>query len=141
MSPVPSILALSIRQPWAELILSGRKAIEVRSWTTDYRGEFWVHAGKSVDAAAARAYSLENLFTGGYLGTVNLVAIVALDASRWQMWRDKHLIDGDHRLCQFAWILDSPRRLRTPLKAPGQLGLFRPDPKIFKQLAAPSDWL
>ena len=30
--------ALSIRQPWAELILQGRKTIELRTWKTSYRG-------------------------------------------------------------------------------------------------------
>ena len=30
--------ALSIRQPWAELILQGRKTIELRTWKTCYRG-------------------------------------------------------------------------------------------------------
>jgi hypothetical protein len=29
---------LSVRQPWAELIASGRKTLEIRSWTTRYRG-------------------------------------------------------------------------------------------------------
>lgn len=29
---------LSLRQPWASLIASGRKTIEVRSWRTHYRG-------------------------------------------------------------------------------------------------------
>ena len=30
--------ALSIRQPWAELILRRRKLIEIRTWTRKYRG-------------------------------------------------------------------------------------------------------
>jgi ASCH domain-containing protein len=34
-------LALSVRQPWAELILTGRKKIELRTWTTDHRGPLW----------------------------------------------------------------------------------------------------
>ncbi len=35
---------LSIKQPFAELVVSGRKSIEIRSWATNYRGEFLVHA-------------------------------------------------------------------------------------------------
>jgi predicted transcriptional regulator len=31
---------LSVRQPFAELILSGRKMIELRSWNTNSRGMF-----------------------------------------------------------------------------------------------------
>lgn len=38
---------LSIRQPWADLIVSGKKDIENRSWPTKFRGSFYIHAGKA----------------------------------------------------------------------------------------------
>lgn len=37
--------ALTIRQPYAGLIAHGRKTIELRSWSTDYRGEIIICAG------------------------------------------------------------------------------------------------
>lgn len=40
--------ALSIRQPWAWLIVNGFKDIENRSWNTSFRGAFLVHASKSM---------------------------------------------------------------------------------------------
>ena len=43
------IPALSIRQPWAQLIVSGIKDLEHRSWTTDYRGPIFIHAAGTVD--------------------------------------------------------------------------------------------
>ena len=43
--------ALSIRQPWAWLIANGFKDIENRSWKTNLRGEFLIHAGKAFDSA------------------------------------------------------------------------------------------
>lgn len=36
--------ALSIRQPWAWLIVNGYKDIENRSWRTNYRGPVLIHA-------------------------------------------------------------------------------------------------
>ncbi|UAW96547.1 hypothetical protein pEaSNUABM22_00059 [Erwinia phage pEa_SNUABM_22] len=36
--------ALSIRQPWAWLIVQGHKKIENRTWDTKKRGRFLVHA-------------------------------------------------------------------------------------------------
>jgi hypothetical protein len=36
--------ALSIRQPWAWLIVNGHKGIENRSWNTKYRGPVLIHA-------------------------------------------------------------------------------------------------
>jgi hypothetical protein len=46
-----SLVALSIKQPWAELILLGRKT--VRSWSTDFRGLLALHTGKKPVPEAA----------------------------------------------------------------------------------------
>lgn len=42
----PSLItrALSIRQPWAWSVATGFKAIENRTWTTNYRGRIAIHA-------------------------------------------------------------------------------------------------
>jgi len=42
-------IALSIRQPWAWLIVNGWKPVENRTWWTGRRGKFSVHAGKKFD--------------------------------------------------------------------------------------------
>lgn len=34
--------ALSVRQPWANLIAAGLKTIETRTWATSYRGELLI---------------------------------------------------------------------------------------------------
>lgn len=50
--------ALSIRQPWAWLIVNGYKDIENRSWRTNYRGPVLIHASSrkptKVEVAHAR---------------------------------------------------------------------------------------
>ena len=40
------MLALSIRQPWASLILKAGKDIENRDWPTKFRGRILIHAAK-----------------------------------------------------------------------------------------------
>lgn len=40
--------ALSIRQPWAWLIVNGHKDIENRDWPTSFRGRLLVHAGQTM---------------------------------------------------------------------------------------------
>ena len=40
--------ALSIRQPWAWLIIHAGKDVENRTWCTNYRGRFLVHAAKGM---------------------------------------------------------------------------------------------
>ncbi len=49
------IKALSLRQPYAELVVIGKKSIELRTWSTKYRGEFLIHAAKTVHHKAETA--------------------------------------------------------------------------------------
>jgi len=41
------VKALTICQPYAELIARGLKLVENRTWPTSYRGQLLIHAGKS----------------------------------------------------------------------------------------------
>ena len=62
------IPALSIRQPWAWLIVHGFKDIENRDWPTNFRGRLLVHAGQTM---ARRYYdeTCEELLRMGLLPT------------------------------------------------------------------------
>ncbi len=90
--------ALSIRQPWAWLIIHGGKDIENRSWHTKFRGRFLVHAAKGMtreEYAFAYRYALafcnvtipkfEDLNRGGIIGSVELVDSVDTSDSPWYM--------------------------------------------------------
>jgi hypothetical protein len=128
------IPALSIRQPWAELVMAGKKDIELRSWNTDYRGEMWIHAGLKMNLAACQYYGLDGLFTGGYIGWVVLAAIVPLDADRWVAWRSLHLDPGPYRPGLFAWFCSSPLRFVHPIPGAGKQDLFYPPAEICSSL-------
>lgn len=41
--------ALSFRQPWAELVLQGRKTMDLRTYNTHYRGRLAIHASQTFD--------------------------------------------------------------------------------------------
>lgn len=41
--------AISVKQPWAALIASGKKTVEVRRWPTAYRGPVLIHAARVPD--------------------------------------------------------------------------------------------
>jgi hypothetical protein len=72
--------ALSIRQPWAWLIITGHKDVENRSWTTTYRGPLLIHAARRADDVMA---DIENRYGvsidrtalqfSGIIGRVELV--------------------------------------------------------------------
>lgn len=122
--------ALSIRQPWAELIVRGEKAIELRSWQTGYRGPLWVHAGSTRNRDLEAAFHLSNLVYGGYIGLVIVKAIVPMDPERWKLWRSRHRSPEAYQPGLYAWVLSAPQRFARPIPGPGQLNLFTPPPEV-----------
>jgi hypothetical protein len=89
--------ALSIKQPWAWLILNAGKDIENRSWNTTIRGRILIHASKgmtTVEYNDAAAYAWErgveiphqtNVMRSGIVGSVEIVDCVTSSDSRWFM--------------------------------------------------------
>src|SRR5437762_3212572 len=43
------VYALSLKQPWAALLVHGLKTIEVRTWSTFRRGRILIHASRTED--------------------------------------------------------------------------------------------
>jgi hypothetical protein len=80
---------LSVRQPWASLIVLGHKNIENRTWFASLRGRVLIHAGKIIDPVGFKfAYKLGihlpiTLPTGGIIGSCEIVDCVTSHASPW----------------------------------------------------------
>ncbi|QIB08971.1 ASCH domain-containing protein (plasmid) [Pseudomonas fluorescens] len=114
--------ALSIRQPWAWLIIHGGKDVENRSWHTKFRGRFLVHASGGMTKAeyveaAEFAKSLgvtvppaDQLLRGGIVGSVELIDSQDNSDSPWYMG-------------QKALVLSDPRPVPF-IRATGRLGFF-----------------
>jgi len=116
--------ALSVRQPWAELIILGHKTIEVRSRRTNIRERVHLYAGKNrIEAdeeariAAEFGIDVDGLPRGKLVGTVEIVGCRPLD------------VDDSLAACFkidqadgfFAWLLLRPERaqnLQAPKKHP-----------------------
>lgn len=99
------MMALSIRQPWAWLILHGQKDFENRDWPTRFRGRFLIHASRGMTRAeydeAKELYEIiryncynpgaeppllpppEKLQRGGIVGSVELVDCRTVSRSPW----------------------------------------------------------
>lgn len=138
--------ALSIRQPWAWLIINGNKDVENRSWSTEFRGQVLIHAGKEIDreahAALMRAIhpvtgrptklSLmyppalgRDIETGGIVGIAEIHGCVTSSDSEW-----------------FAGPFGFLMRHRKPLpfqRCPGMLGFFKPAVEIDIRAEAPGE--
>jgi hypothetical protein len=80
--------ALSIKQPWSWLIVSGHKDIENRTWSTAFRGRFLIHAGKRYDGDQ-REWDWPDIERpagfdmGGIVGEAELVDCVTNSGSPW----------------------------------------------------------
>ena len=128
--------ALSIQQPWASLIVSGRKTIELREWPTPYRGLLWIHAGKSASTELLERFGLGSAFRGGFVGAVTLAACVRMDESRWRQWASRHLAGSqmpDSREV-WAWLMTGAVRFREPIPGRGLLKLFTPRNDVQREL-------
>ncbi|MGA9076760.1 MAG: ASCH domain-containing protein [Acidimicrobiales bacterium] len=106
--------ALTIRQPFASLVMAGVKTTENRTWRTNYRGRLLIHAGARDDREAMAQYGhlLDDYPRGAILGTVELFDCVRDSESEWAM------VDHWH------WLLGDPHPFETPVPAKGKLGLW-----------------
>jgi len=117
--------ALSIQQPWAELILQGKKSVELRRWTTDYRGDIWVHVGQKYNEGVVEYFQLDRpLQTGGVIGRVVIDNVVQMTPNLWSEWRNKHLDLGDYQPGFYGFLLSAPQRLGKIVPVAGKLKLF-----------------
>ncbi|NIO69360.1 MAG: ASCH domain-containing protein [Anaerolineae bacterium] len=131
--------AISIRQPWAELILQGRRTIEPRTWQTTYRGRIAIHASQTVEEEACVAYGLDpaRVARGALVGTVELVGILPLDERGWEALRDQHLSLRDFPGPMFGWRLEDPQRLPQPIPMRGRMSLFNVPDEVIAGKAPP----
>jgi hypothetical protein len=113
--------ALSVRQPWAWLIVHGHKPYENRTWNTKFRGEVLIHASKSFDKAGYElvrdTFPEINLPTpaeferGGIVGKAVLWDVATASSSTWFFG-------------PFGFCLAQPEKLPfTPCA--GKLGFFK----------------
>jgi len=115
--------ALSLKQPFAELILQGRKTIELRKWNTNFRGEFLIHASKIPDAKAMKEFGFINLPTGAILGKAELVEVKHYKNKK-ELMKDKHLHLANGDWGNYGFILRNIERFEKPKPARGALGFW-----------------
>lgn len=123
---------LTIKQPWATLIMQGDKRFEFRSWRTKYRGDLLIHAGKSVDKDTLnrlKNYLPKELPLGKILGKVELVGCIKCDDNFKNMClkENKDIYAKSNFAEEFAWQVTNVEVFDEPIEAKGQLGLWEYD--------------
>ena len=112
--------ALSIRQPWAWLIVNGHKPVENRTWRTPHRGDTLIHAGLEFDQAGLLWVqqrfpelrpALPSLYElGGIVGRAQLINCTQQHPSRWFVG-------------PWGFVMFDARPMPL-VRMPGKLGIF-----------------
>jgi activating signal cointegrator 1 len=126
-----AIRALTIRQPFPELIFRRRKPYEIRSWRTNYRGPLVIHSAAKVKTDCAKESRLkpETLMTSAFVGIAVLSDVRPFTRADSKLLNQKRAIGG-WSPGQFSWVLKKPLRFARPIKANGKLGLFTVPPSV-----------
>ena len=123
---------LTVKQPWASLIVHGIKDIENRSWRTNFRGRVLIHSSAKGDIAKfgclqpnqrlkvlntpMSRVGFNDLPFGSIIGSVEIVDCVQNHPS---IWADKGV---------YHWILANPVLFEKPIEnVKGKLGLWNYD--------------
>ena len=85
---------LTIKQPFATLIVEGLKEYEFRTWKTNYRGEILIHAGKGVDKKAMKKYEYLGLEypKGCIIGKATITDCIKIDDDARKILKEKNNI-------------------------------------------------
>ena len=117
---------LSVSQPFADLIISGKKTIELRNWNTNFRGEFLVHAPLKIRTKDAIRLKINKKFvTGAIVGKAELYDVKKYDSKK-EINEDKkfHHAKKDFQNKTFGFMLKNSKLFRIPIPWKGQLGFF-----------------
>lgn len=118
---------LSVSQPYADLIVQGKKTIELRTWNTKYRGEFLVHAPFKIKKDACKRLGIDEtkLRTGVIIGKAEIYDVKVYDSvSELKSDYKKHFATEEFLRHRYGFLLKKPRKLNIPIPYKGSLGFF-----------------
>jgi hypothetical protein len=154
-APHPPTRVLSIREPWATLIVRGFRPLDHRSRSTAFRGRLAIHAAQAIDGEPFEEWDdrdgpgyramtgigrreLESLIRPGCIvGSIELWGCIPAiemhdpdtDECRLPPGHEEWVDDG------WVWLLRNARLYRDGITARGQLSLWKPPADIATALA------
>lgn len=123
---------LSLKEPFATLIMDKDKMIETRSFKTNYRGELYIHASLGNVDIKERTDLLQlvgkrNMHNGYIICKCNLVDCFYMSSSFVEDMKKnnyKEYICGEYAEGRYAWILSDIQALDEFIPAKGKLGIW-----------------
>ena len=128
---------LSVSQPFADLIITGKKTIELRKWNTNFRGEFLIHAPLKIRIDDCKRLKLNKKFVrGAIVGKATIYDVKKYNSNK-ELQKDKkfHYASQNLENKKFGFMLKNAKQFRIPIPCKGKLGLFEVElPKmVFKK--------
>lgn len=118
---------LSVSQPYADLIVRGKKTIELRTWNTNFRGEFLVHAPIKIKNDVCKKLGIDQtkLRTGVIIGKVEIYDVKKYDSvSELKSDYKKHFASEEFLHHKYGFLLRKSKELKIPIPYKGSLGFF-----------------
>lgn len=118
---------LSVSQPYADLIINGKKTIEVRTWNTKFRGEFLIHAPIKIKDNACKKLDIDksSLRTGVIIGKAEIYDVKSYESIKaFKEDYNKHFATEEFLRHKYGFLLRKPQALRVPIPYKGSLGFF-----------------
>ena len=122
---------ITIKQPWASLIVKKLKEYEFRTWKTNYRGAILIHAGKGIDKTAMKRFEYLNLEypRGCIIAKATITDCLFVDDKM-----RKNLLEKDSKVYHnlhtkddiYGFKIDDVQEIE-PIYVKGQLGLWNYD--------------
>jgi hypothetical protein len=119
---------LTVKNPWAYLIVSGLKDVENRSWKTNYRGKLLIHTSQipikfnsfeiftpeQIEIIQIKNINFNNLINSAIIGEVELIDCIQNSNSIWA------------ESGQWHWILTNQEIYKEPiLNVKGSLSIWK----------------
>ncbi len=126
--------ALSIRQPWVDMILSGQKTIEIREWkyAPTLRGRFLIHCAHALDWKTIPMFGGRERYDyprGMFVAVAELDDVIEIDPARnWANLANQHRVIHPSNFGQtvLGFRLRSVAPLRKALRGRGGAYFFSP---------------
>ena len=119
---------LTIKEPWATLIIEGYKKYEFRSWKTNYRGKILIHTSKLLEKNILKRFDEYNLDCkcGYIIGEAHIVDCIKVDENfNNELLKLNNLVYGvSNHVGIYAWKLEYIKKYDKPIPCNGKLGLW-----------------
>lgn len=142
---------ITIKQPWASLIIEGIKDVENRTWKTNFRGRVLVHASarpanikyeiegqasiKEIQMFSALGRAEEDDLFGCIIGSVEIVDCVINHPSIWAEKTTYAYLGKLTVECQppiYNFVLANPIKFPEPIPMKGKLSFWESECEVLK---------